>query len=827
MTTSITTEMMIKEIMWENHQIDEGVRKYRESSEGKGLAETTGGQRLLKSAMPNTIKGIEEAFAVTEALVLDTVHGHRADNWVYMIALLSAEQGAVIALNHMLEHCQTSHTSKRAVTLTYLAKKIGNTLNQQVKFENWKAVEKEKQGEHNATCKKGKEMNKSFAQILISRAKGQVNRQKLVRWEKKFDTYRNIDWGQDCLNIGAKMLELVAAANPDLFTMGTSHEKNKTTRTLIMTDEAWSQYEQIEETAELQRPLLLPTLIPPVAWAYVSGKVQGGYHHISSDLFTRGNNAHTAGDSSASSQKFLDSVNSVQATAWRINPYTLMVVDMINGTGSTTGGVTQNTTMVTPTMKAESYEKLTKEEKKAYHAKRNTVVEEIASARGRHSAFTRKLSIAHKMAQHSEFYFPHFADFRGRLYPMPSELTPQGDQIAKGLLMFAEGRKLGESGLKWLMIHAANTFGMDKETLANREQWALDNLDLLARVSSDPITHDCWSGADEPLTFLAAAREITAAMELEDPKEFLSHLPVAMDGTCNGMQILSMMGRDATGAEATNCTSEDHRHDLYVTVATSVMGILKADAAECPISAEWFARLDGKPSKSRKVVKRAVMTVPYGVTDKGIATQLVSDRHCVDFNSGNADEAAQVMTKAILLAMSSVNGKAVEIMSYFQSVATELAKAGSDITWYTPMGLKVTQAYNRTNKKEVMTVLGKVILQVEDKKLGLDGAGQSRSIAPNVIHSFDAAMLQLTVSKMAEAGHTAFAMIHDSYGMHPSLVEDLHVALRSAALEIFSVDCLAEFHEHAQSLTDETLSTPPTLGDYDINEILNAPYFFS
>ena len=815
---TITTEMMIKEIMWENHQIDEGVAKYRESMEGKDLADTTGGQRLLKKAMPNTVAGIEEAMAETEAKLNDTKAGG-VDNWVYMIGLLSAEQSAVIALNHMLEHCQTAYTSKRAETLTYLAKKIGNTLNQQVKFESWKVASKVESD--------GKGLKKSHAQLLIERSKGQVNRQKLARWERKFENYRNIKWGQDTISIGAKMLEIVAGANPELFTLDTAHDKNKTTRTLVMTDEAWSQYEQTEAYAELQRPFLLPTLIEPADWSYVGGKLQGGYHHLGGDLFTRGNNAHTAGDDTAASGLFLDSVNNVQRTAWRVNPYILMVVDMIHGTGSVTGGVTQNCTRSTPSMDTEAYNAMSKEARVAYHTKRNQIVEEIASARGKHSAFTRKVAIAHKMAEHSEFYFPHFADFRGRLYPMPSELTPQGDQIAKGLLMFAEGKELGESGLKWLMIHAANTFGMDKETLANREQWTLDNLDMLSRVSSDPLTNDDWSAADEPMPFLAAAREITQAMALENPAEFVSHIPVAMDGTCNGMQILSMMGRDSTGAKATNCTSEDARHDLYVTVANSVMGILEREKSTCELSAEWFDRLDGKPSKSRKVVKRAVMTVPYGVTDKGIATQLVNDRHCVDFKSGTSDAAAQVMTSAILEAMSSVNGKAVEIMSYFQNVAADLAKSGSDVTWYTPMGLKVTQAYNRTNKKKVMTVLGEVILQVEDKKLGLDSAGQARSIAPNVIHSFDAAMLQLTVAKLAEQGITDFAMIHDSYGVHPANVEALHVALRAAALEIFSVDCLAEFHEHVQSLTDVELPKPPALGDYDINEITRAPYFFS
>ena len=810
-------EMISREILWENHQIEEGVAKYREAMLKKDLSDTTGGLKLIKNAMPNTIEAVEDAYTVSEGLVLGAPTKGRQDNWVYMISLLQAEQTALIALNKMFTHCQTP-TDKMS-QVTSLAKKIGEALNQQVKFENWKAESKIE------AITEGKK--KSHAQWLIQKAKGQVDRQRVARWEKKFENYRNIDWGQDVLNIGTKMIDIVCAANPDLFTLETTTVNRKTTRTISMTDTAWAQYEQTEDFAELQRPFLLPTLIQPKEWKYVDGKVQGGYHHIKSSLFTRGLFAHTSDDATASSQTFLDSVNAVQNTAWKINPYILMVVDMIYGTGSCKGGVTQNGTQITPSMDAESYDKMTKEDKKAYHEKRTIIVGEIASARGRHSAFTRKLSIAHKMAEHSEFFFPHFADFRGRLYPMPSELTPQGDSVAKSLLMFANGKKLGESGLKWLMITAANTFGMDKETLATREQWALDNLEMMARVSSDPLTNEDWNNADEPLIFLAAAKEITTAIATGNPAEFVSHLPNNQDGTCNGMQILSMLGKDQTGAAATNCTASDVRHDLYATVAASVMTILNRDSGDCAISAEWVSRLQGNFGAQRSTVKRAVMTVPYGVTENGIAEQLVNDRKCNDFVSASRDGAAKVMTSAILEAMTQVNGKAVEIMGYFKEVSGALATEGLPMTWYTPMGLKVTQAYNRTNKKEVKTILGDIILQVEDKDLGLDRAGQVRSIAPNVIHSLDAAMLQDTVLRMQELGYEDFSMIHDSYGVHAGGVEDLHGALRASALEIFSEDYLAEFHAHAQAQVSVALPSPPMQGDYDINEITNAPYFFS
>jgi DNA-directed RNA polymerase len=85
----------------------------------------------------------------------------------------------------------------------------------------------------------------------------------------------------------------------------------------------------------------------------------------------------------------------------------------------------------------------------------------------------------------------------------------------------------------------------------------------------------------------------------------------------------------------------------------------------------------------------------------------------------------------------------------------------------------------------------------------------------------------MTVSRLAEKGLNDFAMIHDSYGVHACDTETLNTVLRECALDIYSTDVLGDFHAYAQSQTSVVLPTPPELGEYDINEITNAPYFFS
>lgn len=52
---------------------------------------------------------------------------------------------------------------------------------------------------------------------------------------------------------------------------------------------------------------------------------------------------------------------------------------------------------------------------------------------------------------------------------------------------------------------------------------------------------------DDPWQFLAACIEFTNALRSGDPENYISHLPIHQDGTCNGLQHYSALGRDTLG----------------------------------------------------------------------------------------------------------------------------------------------------------------------------------------------------------------------------------------------------------------------------------------
>jgi DNA-directed RNA polymerase len=50
------------------------------------------------------------------------------------------------------------------------------------------------------------------------------------------------------------------------------------------------------------------------------------------------------------------------------------------------------------------------------------------------------------------FWLPHNMDFRGRVYPISPHLQHMSNDMARSLLCFAKGEKLGPDGLDWLKV---------------------------------------------------------------------------------------------------------------------------------------------------------------------------------------------------------------------------------------------------------------------------------------------------------------------------------------------------------------------------------------
>jgi DNA-directed RNA polymerase len=349
-------------------------------------------------------------------------------------------------------------------------------------------------------------------------------------------------------------------------------------------------------------------------------------------------------------------------------------------------------------------------------------------------------------------------------------------------------------------------------------QWTLDHQTDISATISDPLTSTWWTQAEEPWSFLATCFELTAALSLPSPEDFVSHLPIPMDGSCNGLQHLSAMGLDPVGAKATNLMPGP-RQDIYAAIAARVATAVASDAAAGAAEAlHWHGRV------TRKVVKRAVMTTPYGVTDGGIRKQLIDDG--VIPEDADKSPAATYMGRLIVAALKQEVRAAKDIMDWLQKTAAQLAEAALPFEWSTPTGSRVRQAYQNITVQRIATLTA---------RLNIAGSGdellprkQAHGSAPNYVHSFDAAHLSMTVAAAHDEGVNHFAMIHDSYGTHAANTTRLAAVLREQFVEIYKRDWLRELYaELREKHPHVNIPEPPERGDFDITQVLKAPFFFS
>lgn len=133
------------------------------------------------------------------------------------------------------------------------------------------------------------------------------------------------------------------------------------------------------------------------------------------------------------------------------------------------------------------------------------------------------------MKEEEGFYYPHNLDFRGRAYPMHPYLNHLGSDLCRGILEFAEGRPLGESGLCWLKIHLANLYagGVDKLSYKDRVSFTENHLDEIFDSADRPLEGNrWWLSAEDPFQCLAVCINLSEALRSPSPETTISHMPV-------------------------------------------------------------------------------------------------------------------------------------------------------------------------------------------------------------------------------------------------------------------------------------------------------------
>lgn len=655
-----------------------------------------------------------------------------------------------------------------------------------------------------------------------------------------------LDWtAREKLLVGTRLIELVSDAT-GLFELVLIEEGyGKGRRKLYqlhLTELVHDWLERQHERCELLDPIPLPMVIPPRPWATPK---DGGYLNPppGNCLIRTHSPEYLELIDKTEMPRVLHAVNVIQATAWRVNQPVLDVMRKVWDGGGTMGGLPHRDNAPLP---AKPSDMDSNEAARAEWKKRATAVHaENAKRRGKRVSFVQKLSVAEKLTRYPAIYFPHSLDWRGRCYPIPKGgPEPQGSDIARSLLTFAEGLPLGPTGGRWLAIHLANQFGIDKVSFEERVKWVGQHQDAILDSAANPLDGQrLWTTADNPWQALAACIEWAGFVAEGDA--FVSRLPIALDGSNSGLQHFTALLRDAIAAPHVNLVGNDRPGDIYAHIAA-----LAQNAVDQSAEPQALAWRGGKIT--RGIAKGPCMTYAYAATRQGMAGQIEETLRELDRTAaaqgepphlgGEDNRAAAFWLAGLFRRLLQEAVPAMRsAMDWLRATTNLVSSAGLAMQWASPLGLPILHLYQRSPTKSVEVHYGGRKLQLrlldqeseESRSAPIDGTGAANAIAPNFIHSMDAAHLMLVANACADKGILSLAVIHDSFGTHAAKTDKLGAILRETFVDLYDGDPLGQLREAVlEQLKDhpelaEQVPPLPAKGSFDINQALSSTYMFA
>ena len=803
------TNAVNRERTLEEESLSLGKERYRKMLTIKGHADTPTGQRLMRLAIDPLTKAITDFVGAHK-------RGRRANTAVLMEGIDPAAM-ALLTCRVVFQGISDRKTS------TAVARVIGLMLSEHLDWIKLRAKEKPltKKVERQLQKKSSDQHRRAVARHVVS----------------QYMVVDRVDWTEkDIVSIGMTLLELMSQHTGMIEIKGIRKGHNRFTNYVYATDMCLKFLEEGHARAELLNPVFMPMVCKPKPWTSPSS---GGYLQRNAWLVKTTNRSYLDELHMLDMPEVYTAVNALQDTAYRINPGILATLKQAWESNDQVGGLPNREKDELP---AKPHDIADNEEARVAWRRAAAKVHEANAQRVSAIISTdRKLMLAEKFSAEESIYFPHTLDWRGRAYPLPVDLQPQGDDAAKALLHYAEAKPITAEGALWLKIHIANLFGVDKVSHVERIKWTEDHEAQLLEAALTPLDNQFWQDADKPWQALAACFEYAGYIMEGDG--YMSRLPIAMDGSCNGLQNLSAMLLDPAGGKATNLVPSDKPQDIYTLVATRVMDKL-ADISKRQHTGNHNSDEDLEAVKkadmwlnmgvSRKLVKRPVMTKPYGVTAFGMRDQLIQEvRKQGLFEEDQNYPMATFIAPLVNEAIGEIVVASKEVMDWLQDTAGVAAAAELPLRWTTPCGLPVLQDYRKMKGKKVEIIVGGLRrqLRLSMETDNINRKKQALGMSPNVIHSLDASHMMRTICLAKADGIEDFTMVHDSYATHACNIGDLNSILRFAFVDIYKDNVLQDLSDQFVSQVAPEVASEfpavPAQGDLDLDAVQDSLYFFA
>lgn len=584
----------------------------------------------------------------------------------------------------------------------------------------------------------------------------------------------------------------------------------------------------------------IPMVCPPRPWTKQGNSFVGGF--LSEYLFKAtpiqiGNSNRRVPNIP---EPYIEALNKLQETKWKVNPFMFKTIQKIFNENLELGKVPRATKVDLTDIPAHLDRELAADVIKELRTKRRKEhVENIKT-------FSKGINLLTALQQCKElgddtFYFVHSMDYRGRLYCMSTGLNTQGADYIKALIHFEEAKEVGERGLYWLKVRAANTMGYDKVSLDERVTLIDELIDrgYMEAIAKNPIENSyLWTTPymvegkldkiSKPLQFLATCYELATAYRLADPTKHMSRLPVGLDGACNGSQHLSVLSHNEKLAYAVNVLPDDESHDVYQEVVdhmwehmltAETFNELKTkghDVEHIKFTVNWLmGTFDKAP---RDLTKRCVMTLPYGSTYRG---RMDFVRDFLNSYADKDEQVAKLKNKMVSIitfmidkSLRALAGDALKAMEFIQKVAAASVKEKNTWIYTTPLGLEVDNFIPVIKQRQIKFINYRI--RVAERTIKGNISKIKACSAPNYIHSLDACHLIMTI---LAAGLESFMAIHDDIGVHPSDTDKLFKVIREQFVELY------DGKDYFDELSDSIKLDRPER--FDIQKVLESEYFFA
>ena len=782
----LTPTEVERQIEFERKQIRGGLEKLRKDT--KGLEEktyasaTVYGSVIISTIVLNFIKHIDEKKkkyklgAAGVNVKLHTKCTYPVDSSIQ--ALITSK----VVFDHVFSPRKVNHN------VTNISIAIGHAIEAESQMAYYESFGPQlldtlkKNYWHEA---KGTEYKRNCIQTLM-------NKRDIVPWKA---------WDKDTKNVvGLWLLDCLCESTTPKNEMGwfvknLIRKGRKTFLVLEPTEKLLEHQDELVKCAELYSPLIKPMLIPPRNWSTLE---DGGY--FLNDL-TRCYEMVRRGHLLTQGETPIAFLNKIQQVKYKVNPFIVNVAKELEERKITVGKFRPVIDHVIPPKPTDiaTNDEARKAWKVEARTARNNQANEI-----RKSCRTRMTMNVVREFEGKDFYIPWSFDYRGRTYPIPAFLTPQDTDFGKSLLNFSEGGEVNHDAMSWLAFQVATTYGLDKASMSERLAWVAkrENILLITRVATDPIGNiSDWEAADEPWQFLAACEEYYAVVLAVS--RLHTHLPVATDATCSGLQILAGMARDKSTAKMVNVLDSDKPQDAYKVIAEQSL----PDIPD---------RL--KPYWDRKATKRCVMTIPYNAkpfSNRLYIREALKEKEI----KVDKDELTQCVN-AVRSAMNVIVPGPMKVMKWIESEVTTAIKNGAKfIKWETPSGFIVVQKLMKHETKTIATqLMGRCEIKLQGAEKGVDLKHHKNATSPNLIHSYDASLLHLAIQKFDKP----VALIHDSVLCRANDMSNLSTLVRETYLHLFAEN--EPLKNFAREIKAE--NEPPIIGDLEPEAVINSTYFF-